>query len=470
MKYLHAAIFISLIILSYSGIGSAEFVFKNDGSIIKGSIVADDVATLSIRKEGSAIEKVNRKDIMRIIYTDMYLGKVYVRLTSGEVIEGYQVDEDRDNYFFRKDITKPEEFTIQRRKVMFIARTNPTDLAGIPSTEIIKITWSPPFKPAKFYKVYIRDVKNNETKFKIAGETGDLEFTLKDLQKSWSYEVYATAIAVTGEESLPSEKIIVNTLPESPEKLNIAEKLSDDGRNVTLTFTWEDVKDPESRVKSYTIYENENGERKKKGSSAGSEFIIKDFPAEGRHWFEVVAVNDLHTESAEIRAVYDAGYKVYIRGMGVYIYPIGTMSELASYGYGGLLDAGVSKKRYSIGIETGYLAFAAAEEIESMMMIPLLIELDYRIPLFFNFSVMPVVKAGVSYDTIKYIVRDKTDPLISSIDISSSFDPMVSAGVYLNFDISEKIEFLGRAEYSMIFQKSGRMDYAAISLGLQCIF
>lgn len=470
MKYQVAGFFSFMVLVILPASGNAEFVFKKDGAIIKGSIVTDDVFTISVKSESGTIERIDRKEILRIIYTDLYLGKVYVRLTTGEVIEGYQIDEDRDDYYFRKDITKPEEFTIPRRKVMFIARTNPTDLKGVASVQIIKLSWSPPFKPAKFYRVYIRDVRGKEEKFRLISETDELDVVLKDLKKSWSYEIYATAISDTGEESLPSEKLVVNTLPEAPEKLNITEKNSEDGKTVTLTLTWKDVSDPDSRVKSYTIYKTEGSERKKKGTSGGSEFVLKDFPAEGRHWFSVVAVNDLYTESNEIKAVYDAGYKIYIRTMGTYVTPFGTMSELASYGYGGLLDTGVLKKRYSAGIETGYLTFSCAEEIESMIMIPFLLELDYRMPLFYSFSLIPVLKAGGSYNVIKYIVRDKTDPLITTVTTNSSFDPMVSAGCSLHCDISDDIDLFGGAEYSMIFQNSGRLSYAGFSFGVEFIF
>lgn len=467
MKYIRVitAFFVILICIRING--NAEFVFKNDGSIIKGSIVSDEPAAISVKTPSGAVEWINRKDIMRVIYTDLYMGKVYARLTTGEVIEGYQVDEDRDNFFFRKDIAKPEEFTIPRKKIMFIARTNPTDLKGVPSTEIINISWNPPFKPAKSYRVYIRDVKSNEETFRMAGEVSELSYLMKDLNKSWSYEIYATAISEAGEESLPSEKLIVNTLPEAPEKLNIAEKLSDDGMTVTLTLSWKDVKDPLSRVKSYAVYETEGGERKKKGSSAGSEFVIKDFPAEGRHWFSVAAVNDLSTESDEIKAVYDAGYKIYVRGILPYIYPMDSMTVLADYGYGGLIDIGVSGRNLNIGFETGYVVFSCAEEVKRMYMIPALVEMGYRMPLFYTVSLRPVLKSGMSYDVIEYIVHDKADPLIVSIEAKSSFDPMASAGLYVEYGVAETIDLFAGAEYSALFQKSGRMDFACISFGAE---
>lgn len=276
MKYLPILLFLYLI--TYPLAGGAEYLFKKDGSIIKGTIVSDEIETISLRNESGKVERINRKYIIRIIYTELFIGKVYVRLTSGEVLEGFQVDEDRDDFYFRKEIYRPEEFKVPRRKVLFIARNNPTDLRGAAATEFINVTWSPPFKPAKRYRVYVRDVPAKEEKFRMAGETSEPAYKLKNLRKSWSYEMYATAISDAGEESLPSEKIVVNTLPEPPVNLAIMEKLSADGKRVTLTFLWNTVTDPLSRVKSYTLYEMVDSERKKGGPREALDLPLRIIP------------------------------------------------------------------------------------------------------------------------------------------------------------------------------------------------
>lgn len=466
MRHYPAAVFLFLIIINISITVNAEYVFKKDGAIIKGKIVSDDPSTIVVKDENGGVNVVYRKDLLRILYTDLYMGKVFVRLTSGEVIEGYQVDEDRDVYVFRKEINNPSEFKILRKKVMFIARTNPTDLAGEASIDKISIKWSPPFKPAKLYKVYMRQVKKDE-KFKVIGETDETAYLLKKLARSASYEIYVTAIGDTGEESLPSEKIITNTIPYPPEDLAIAEKYSQDGKSVTLTMTWSPVIDAESRVKSYAIYKIAD-ERKKLGTTKVNEFVIKDFPAEGRHWFSVVSVNDLDTESADVKAVYDAGFIISASVSAAYLVPSGDLGVIADSGYGALVDFNIGAKALTAGFETGYFYFNTADkDIKNMGIIPLLLTFDYSLPLFFNTTLKPVIKAGTGYSMIEYI---RHLPLKTETYQKNEFNPLASLGTYIDFRATETLIISGGLEYSMLFQKNGTMNFMSCIFGAGMIF
>lgn len=459
-----AALFLAIIAMPITG--SAEYVFKKNGAIIKGRILSDTSAAIVVKEDNGNVILINRYDLMRVLYTDLYMGKIYIRLTSGEIVEGYQVDEDRDVYVFRKDINKPAEFKIPRKKVMFIARTNPTDLTGEASIDKIIIKWSPPFKPAKLYRVYMRQVKKNE-KFNVIAETDKTAYTIKKLARSASYEIYVTAIGDSGDESLPSDKIISNTIPYPAENLVIAEKYSQDGKKVTLTMKWTPVKDAESRVKSYTIYKTDD-ERKKLGTTRGNEFIIKDFPAEGKHWFAVVAVNDFNTESADVRAVYNAGYIISVRLSGAYLIPFGDLGVIADSGYGGLLDITIGAKSISAGIETGYLYFQTADkDIKNIGLIPLLLIMDYRMPLYLNLNFRPIIKAGAGYSMIEYV---RHLPLGTEIYKKSEVNPMISFGSYLDFQITEDLIISGGVEFSALLQKNGTMNYMSCIFGAEMIF
>jgi len=466
MKYFFTTAIMFALLINTAVTGSAEYVFKKDGVIIKGTILRDDPSAITVKSSTGVTERIKRTDLMRVLYTDLYMGKIYVRLTSGEVIEGYQVDEDRDSYIFRKEINKPAEFTIARKKVMFIARTNPTDLVGESFIDQIIIKWSPPFKPAKLYKVYMREVKKGE-KFRIAGETEDLSYTIKKLGRCTGYEIYVTAISDTGEESLPSEKITANTIPFAPEDLKMTEKYSNDGKSVTLSMTWKPVTDAESRVKSYAVYKVDD-ERKKIGTTKTGEFAVKDFPAEGRHWFAVVAVNDQGIESDDVKTVYDAGYKIYTRVTGAYLVPFGDLGVIADSGYGGLLDISFGKKMFSAGIESGYLIFSGADkDIKNLSMIPLLAMADYRLPLFYTFFARPVVKAGAVYQMTEYT---KYRPEITESYKKNGFNPMASIGAYLELGITDYLKINAGAEYTAFFQKSGRMSFASCQFGVEFVF
>ncbi len=449
---------------------NAEFIFKKDGEIVKGSILEETQYHLAIQKKGGVVERINRNIIMRVLFTDLYMGKVYIRLTSGEVIEGYQVDEDRDVYVFRKDITKPAEFTVERKKVMFISRTNPTDLTSESSIDRILIKWSPPFKPAKLYKVYMREKKKGQD-FQFIGETDDVIYTLKNLGKSASYEIYVTAVSDANEESLPSEKITANTLPYAPEDLDVKDKLSPDGLKVQLTLSWVPVTDVDSRVKSYTVYQIDERERKKLGNTKGTEFATKEFPAEGKHWFAVVAVNDLGTESADLKGVYDAGIKICTRISGSYLMPLGNLEVITTSGYGGLLDLTFGGKSFSGGIETGFLSFDVADnDIKSMSIIPLLGIAEYRVPLFYTISLRPVIKAGMAYQMVEYLKHDATDPLITKTISKNSSDAMASTGVNLDLWIEDRFVLSFGTEYAVLFQNSTSIRFASFTFGAALIF
>ncbi|HOP31237.1 MAG TPA: fibronectin type III domain-containing protein [Spirochaetota bacterium] len=447
----------------------SEYIFKKDGSIIKGVIIHDAPSYVIIRDETGRKVNIPRKSVMRVLFSELYMGKVYVRLTTGEVLEGYQVDEDRDDYYFRKEINNPSEFKISRKKVMFIARTNPTDLTSEASVERILIRWSPPFKPAKFYRVYLRKNIKGE-KFTAIGETEENSFNIRELDKCTGYEVYVTAISDSGEESLPSEKIITNTVPVSPSEPVLEEKYSDDGRTVTLTLKWKPVIDADSRVKSYAIYKA-GSERKKLGNASGTEFVIRGFPAEGKHIFAVVSVNEYGVESSDTEIVYDAGYRFFYRFSLLYLVPNGDLAVVAEPGYGFLAGVSAGRRSFSAGFETGYLSFGGADrDIKKMSVVPFLFLADYRQPLFFRIIARPVIKAGIGYHMIEYLRHPVSNPSDTYVREKSEFNPVISAGCFIESGLIEGVSVFGGAEYYSIFQSSGNMYFTGYSAGATLIF
>ena len=138
----------------------AEYVFLKDGSIHQGKITSDTAAGVTMQMKNGAVKTFYRNNIIRILYTDIYMGKHFIRLNTGEMLEAYQVDEDSDTYTFRKDLSRPEEFTVKRSNVLFMTRTNPTGLVGRPSLSEIRLKiLRPVMRPRRGFGIHLRSLR-----------------------------------------------------------------------------------------------------------------------------------------------------------------------------------------------------------------------------------------------------------------------------------------------------------------------
>ncbi len=99
----------------------AEYVFLKDGSIIECSIIKDSSSSIQVRLKNNETEIIKYSSILRIVYTDMTLKKIYVQLRNGKVLKVYKVNEDQDSYTFRKSLYKPEEFKLKRNEILHIS-------------------------------------------------------------------------------------------------------------------------------------------------------------------------------------------------------------------------------------------------------------------------------------------------------------------------------------------------------------
>ena len=188
----------------------AEYLFLKDGTIIKGKIVNETANDVVISDEQNKVVAYPHNKIMRVLYTEINMGKIYVQLKNGENFRGYLIDEDRDTYTFRHVINKPEEFTVQRSKVLFIAERNPSELKGESSYTEISLTWSPPYDKMKFYNIYYKKKKND--KYILADKAWKNSFNLKGLNNFTKYFIMVTGVDDTGVETTPSNEIEITTL------------------------------------------------------------------------------------------------------------------------------------------------------------------------------------------------------------------------------------------------------------------
>ncbi|MBN2159387.1 MAG: hypothetical protein JW807_08315 [Spirochaetes bacterium] len=113
-----------ILLTSYGELG-AEHLFLKNGSIVECKILHETPEAYTVRVKGSLKKVYSRNEIMRVLYTKLYLGKVYIYKTDGSILEGHIVEEDQNNFTVRTDINRPAEFTIKRADVSFISRKKP---------------------------------------------------------------------------------------------------------------------------------------------------------------------------------------------------------------------------------------------------------------------------------------------------------------------------------------------------------
>jgi hypothetical protein len=229
---------------------SAETIFLKDGNIVEGAVIGDAADAVTVRKKDKKTQIIPRNNILRILYTELYMGKVYVQKIDGKGIICYVVDEDKDSYTFRNDLFKPEEFKLRRDQVLFMARGNPTGLEGEADYFRINLTWFAPYNIVKKYRIYIKEPDAND--FRLADESGKKSTTLKDLKSNTRYTLYVTAIDDSGDESLPSNQLTLTTknLPPNEPEINPLQQLP----SGDIKISWKESVDPDGKLVGYRVY------------------------------------------------------------------------------------------------------------------------------------------------------------------------------------------------------------------------
>lgn len=287
-------IFLTALAILAAGIQlHAESVFIKDGSIIQGSIVSDTADTITMYTTEKKTVTIQRSRIMRILYTELYMGKIFVNLIDGSVIEVYMVDENRDTFTFRKDLYKPEELVVKREDVLFTTRTNPVGLKGEADRDSISIDWRPPYTAVKHYRVYIK----SDGQYKLYSEPSGKSETLKGLKSNTEYKIKVTAMGKDGVESTPSNEITIKTLnmpPDPPEKIKIARKVDKDGKTMNVILSWDTSTDIDGKIKSYKIHRMDNDEVY---TSNKPEYEVKNLNPQLIYSFRISSIDDSGAES-----------------------------------------------------------------------------------------------------------------------------------------------------------------------------
>ncbi len=430
-----------------------EIIFLKSGKIIHGSIKKDTGTFIIYKNKTNQLKRISQKKIMRILYFKRFLGKQYLRLTNGNVIEGHIVDEKNSAYIIRKKLYDPKEITINRSDVMHIVRSNPRGLTGKPQSTEITLSWNAPYYKPEYYNIYMK--KKKKDAYKLAGKTYKTQFRKTDLLKKTIYYFIVKAVDDQKKESLPSNEIKVktNTPPTKPGEVTLKKVKSNN--KVSFTLSWKKSKDSDGQIKKYAVYENKNNNYILLDMTSKTTFIIKNRIPNKSYKFKVNAIDNDNTEStaAFIRTENFKGLQLSLYGM--YTHPDGTLSEILKEGMGGMASLLFMDTYFSslisldCGFETGYIHYTGTDSfVKHSFMAPLLLRTQLRMRLSYFFHASIFLSPGMQVNYIKEQDEDDQNMYIEKI----FYEPLILTGMRTSFIFSNRFSMFIEGAYGVIFE------------------
>ncbi len=451
----------------------SEYVFLKDGGILEGRIISDSASSVRIRLKNRRTKLVSRSSVMRILYTDLYMGKVFVQKIDGKGVTCYMVDEDRDSYTFRFKLFEPAEFKLRRDQVLFMARGNPAGLQGKVKTDRVELKWFPPYGEVDEYRIYIKGP--GDKKYRAEDEKDDKDITIKKLKSNSRYSFYVVALDNQGEESMPSNILKIKTkniAPESPEINPVTELESGD-----LIISWKPASDPDGSITEYRIYRQYDGKEYKLQSTKSLKYRVSS-----KLKFDsiyVSAVDNMKTESEKSRVSFGHAPSLTLSAAGSFIYPMGSLGDIAKYGCGVTVKAGTSNyilPQLELDAEMSFYYLAGQEDftesessVDRFIMAPLMINIGYAFYPVDALAVIPRLSAGTVYMNLEYEYFDIATSETKMVS-KNCFDPAAGAGLTVRYSLTESIFITLDADYRIIFEESEYYSCASASLGAGMLF
>ena len=458
----------------------AEHIFLKDGSIIEGKIENETLESIIFIKNDGTKQKYNLNNIIRFVYKELYMGKLYVQKTDGKGLELYMVDENKEFYIFRFEINKPEEIKIKRTEVLFISRMNPLNLQAIKvDTDRIDLIWLPPYNKVNKFKVYYKN--SLIEKFKLAGDTSFKKISITNLKSNTQYFFIVTAVDSNNYESLPSNEIketTKNIRPNPPKNIKLEKIWSPDKKNFEMIVKWDPAIDPDGQIIEYIIYKRENKAEEIFARTNNTAYSIKSLNPLSKKTFFIRAVDNMEDESENSSSLKTKNLFIWDIGVRAFaIFPNLPYGYFYNTGWGLLADFLISDlflEGFGFGLEIGYFQLPGRAEYPHILrnnLVPVMLALQYRIGILKWLYIDTRLSGGYLYNSIDYDLYQISTSYSSSdsrfITRFSNCGIMI-AGIGIGFNTSDLFSLSIGGDYGIIFRNSGAHDF--FSLNLSVIF
>jgi len=446
---------ISVIILTLTAASSsyAEFIFLKDGNIIEGKIISDSADSIVLKKKDGNKETISRSVILRTMYANLNMSKLYVQKRDGNSFVAYLVDEDRDDYVFRKEFNQPQEFTVSRKEVLFMSEKNPSALKGDVASNSVALSWLPPYGQVKVYRVYMKSAKDAE--YNVIGSTKKNNITITGLESQKTYFFIVRAIDDTDYETNPSNEIQIITKSSLPGKPDVAALQDEQG---SWVLSWDKPSDKDGEVEKYRVYAEKNDVYALLEETENLTVVVPQNTV-----FDSIHVRAVDNNGDESEAVdYRHDWRFALSPL--YCIPTGKMQEISGDGYGLTLDVShrdIFFNDFETGLSAGYVTLDGKKKIgegnsdvTSLEVLPVAAFAGYRIPLYFNkfghydiISFFPKLSAGVLVVKIDYDLLDN-DGSVDESKKASIYEPFIKAGLVTESGFSRNFYITMGCEYS----------------------
>lgn len=113
-KLIFTVLFFSMVLFSSKVF--AEYIYMNDGQVIQGTIVSEDADTMTVKTKYQT-KKINRSDVLRVMYGERKMERIYLLMKDGTTIKGFLVDQDAEKVVIRETEESPKETSISKDKI-----------------------------------------------------------------------------------------------------------------------------------------------------------------------------------------------------------------------------------------------------------------------------------------------------------------------------------------------------------------